>query len=73
MDSAHAEAAVVLINAGADRTRVSPCASPADAFAPIDTSSKVNLENEAPEDVEGVGGAEQKRARQHVIESCGKP
>ncbi|TFK73286.1 ankyrin, partial [Pluteus cervinus] len=53
MDSAHAEAAVVLINAGADRTRA-------------------NLDNEAPEEVEGVGGVEQKRVRQHVIDSCGK-
>ncbi|KAF8224156.1 ankyrin [Tricholoma matsutake] len=54
MDSAHAEAAVVLINAGADRGRV-------------------NLDNETPEDVPGVGGSEQKHARQHVIDSCGKP
>ncbi|KAF9460344.1 ankyrin repeat-containing domain protein, partial [Collybia nuda] len=54
MDSAHAEAAVVLINSGADRGRL-------------------NQDGEAPEDVPGVGGAEQKRAKQHVIESCGKP
>jgi len=54
MDSAHAEAAVVLINAGADRGRV-------------------NLDNETPEEVPGVGGSEQKRARQHVMDSCGKP
>lgn len=53
MESAHAEAAVILINAGADRNRA-------------------NLEDEVPEEVEGVGGTEQKRARQHVIESCGK-
>ncbi|KAF8645847.1 hypothetical protein AX16_007505 [Volvariella volvacea WC 439] len=54
MDSAHAEAAVVLINAGADRTRT-------------------NLDDQTPEELEGVGGIEQKRARQHVIDSCGKP
>ncbi|KAF5379764.1 hypothetical protein D9615_005749 [Tricholomella constricta] len=54
MDSAHAEAAVLLINAGADRGRL-------------------NQEGEAPEDVPGVGGSEQKQARQHVIDSCGKP
>ncbi|KAG6831502.1 hypothetical protein H0H92_009770 [Tricholoma furcatifolium] len=46
MDSAHAEAAVVLISAGADRTRL-------------------NREGERPEDVPGVGGTEQKQARQH--------
>ncbi|KAH9481869.1 Ankyrin repeat-containing protein C6C3.08 [Psilocybe cubensis] len=54
MDSAHAEAAVVLINAGADRTRE-------------------NLDEETPEAMEGVGGSEQRKARQYVIDSCGKP
>ncbi|KAG6853725.1 hypothetical protein C0991_001963 [Blastosporella zonata] len=54
MDSAHAEAAVVLINACADRTRL-------------------NQEGDAPEDVPGVGGSEQKQAKQHVIDNCGKP
>lgn len=54
MDSAHAEAAVILINAGADRSRT-------------------NLDGEAPEDVSGVGGSEQKNARQHIINQCGKP
>ncbi|PPQ84008.1 hypothetical protein CVT25_000554 [Psilocybe cyanescens] len=53
MDSAHAEAAVVLINAGADRTRE-------------------NLDEETPEAMVGVGGAEQKNARKYVIDSCGK-
>ncbi|KAJ7650867.1 ankyrin repeat-containing domain protein [Roridomyces roridus] len=52
MDSAHAEAAVALINAGADRGRL-------------------NLDEEAPEDVQGVGGSEQRKAKQYVIESCG--
>ncbi|KAF5359148.1 hypothetical protein D9756_002984 [Leucocoprinus leucothites] len=54
MDSAHAEAAVLLINAGADRGRL-------------------NLDGEAPEDVPGVGGSEQKNARKHVIDLCGNP
>ncbi|PPQ63235.1 hypothetical protein CVT24_005695 [Panaeolus cyanescens] len=54
MDSAHAEAAILLINAGADRTRE-------------------NLDGETPENVPGVGGQEQKLARQHVIEHCGRP
>jgi 26S proteasome non-ATPase regulatory subunit 10 len=54
MDSAHAEAAVLLINAGADRTRE-------------------NLDGQTPENITGVGGQEQKLARQHVIDHCGKP
>lgn len=54
MESAHAEAACLLIEAGADRSRE-------------------NLDGEAPEDLEGVGGQEQKRARAYVIERCGKP
>ncbi|KAF9270801.1 ankyrin, partial [Marasmius fiardii PR-910] len=53
MESAHAEAAVVLIEAGADRGRL-------------------NQDGEAPEDVEGVGGIEQRRARQFVTDNCGK-
>jgi len=54
MESAHAQAAVLLIEAGADRTRV-------------------NLEEQTAEELEGVGGQEQKRARSHVIDHCGKP
>ncbi|KAI0076177.1 ankyrin, partial [Panus rudis PR-1116 ss-1] len=54
MESAHAEAACLLIEAGADRTRE-------------------NIDGQTPEEVEGVGGQEQKRARQYVIERCGKP
>ncbi|KAJ3982164.1 ankyrin repeat-containing domain protein, partial [Lentinula detonsa] len=54
MDSAHAQAAVVLIEAGADRSRL-------------------NQDGEAPEDMDGVGGVEQRRAKQHVVDSSGKP
>ncbi|ESK96218.1 26s proteasome non-atpase regulatory subunit 10 [Moniliophthora roreri MCA 2997] len=54
MESAHAEAAVVLIEAGADRGRL-------------------NQDGEAPEDVEGVGGVEQRRAKQFVRDHCGEP
>ncbi|KAG8918142.1 hypothetical protein FRC00_012809, partial [Tulasnella sp. 408] len=54
MESAHAEAAVLLIEAGADRDRL-------------------NSDGEAPEDMEGVGGQEQKRAKEYVISRCGKP
>ncbi|KAG8986537.1 hypothetical protein FRB90_003936 [Tulasnella sp. 427] len=54
MESAHAEAAVLLIEAGADRDRL-------------------NSDGEAPEDMEGVGGQEQRRAKEYVISRCGKP
>ncbi|KAI0063084.1 putative proteolysis and peptidolysis-related protein [Artomyces pyxidatus] len=53
MESAHAEAAALLIEAGADRSRV-------------------NLDEQTPEEVEGVGGAEQRRARAYVVDRCGK-
>jgi len=54
MESAHAQAAVLLINAGADRSRT-------------------NQEQQIPEEVDGVGGVEQKRAREHVRDQCGPP
>ncbi|KAF9790637.1 ankyrin repeat-containing domain protein [Thelephora terrestris] len=54
MESAHAEAAIMLIEAGADRSRE-------------------NLDNEIPEQVTGVGGQEQKRAREYVVSRCGVP
>ena len=74
MDSAHAEAAVILINAGADRTRVRFLRY-LHHYVNLQLTSfpKVNLDNETPEEVPGVGGSEQKHARQHVIDSCGKP
>ncbi|KAI0649178.1 hypothetical protein C8Q79DRAFT_904753, partial [Trametes meyenii] len=53
MESAHAEAACLLIEAGADRERT-------------------NIDGEMPEDMEGVGGQEQMRARAYVVERCGK-
>jgi len=54
MESAHAEAAVMLILAGADRSRT-------------------NQDSETPEQMEGVGGQEQKLAREYVKERCGPP
>ncbi|KAG2145307.1 ankyrin repeat-containing domain protein, partial [Suillus bovinus] len=54
MESAHAQAAVMLIEAGADRGRT-------------------NLDEVTPENVDGVGGTEQRRAKQHVIDHCGEP
>jgi len=54
IESAHAEAAVMIIEAGADRTRT-------------------NLEDQTPEQMEGVGGKEQQRVRDYIIDRCGKP
>ncbi|KAI0258369.1 ankyrin repeat-containing domain protein, partial [Gloeopeniophorella convolvens] len=52
MESAHGETAALLIEAGADRSRV-------------------NLDEQTAEQVEGVGGAEQRRARAYVVDRCG--
>ena len=76
MDSAYAEVAVLLINVGADRTRVRihwtyPLAQSMSEEPP--SSLVGNLEGETPENILGVGGQEQKLARQHVIDRCGKP
>ncbi|EIM88339.1 ankyrin, partial [Stereum hirsutum FP-91666 SS1] len=54
MESAHAEAAALLVEAGADRSRT-------------------NLDEQTPEELEGVGGQEQKRARDYLASRCGKP
>jgi len=54
MECAHGEAAVLLIEAGADRGRL-------------------NEDGVAPEEIEGVGGQEQKAAREYVITKCGRP
>lgn len=71
MDSAHAEAAVVLINAGADRSRVG---SPLFCHTVVSLNLlQENLDRETAEQIEGVGGQEQKLARKHVVELCGKP
>ena len=74
MDSAHAEVAVLLINAGADRTRVRIH----QIYPQLTLISSLlflqeNLDAEIPENVPGVGGQEQKLARQHVVDHCGKP
>jgi 26S proteasome non-ATPase regulatory subunit 10 len=78
MDSAHAEAAVLLISAGADRTRVRihqtyPHGAVNDRGNPPSPFFQENLDGETPENIPGVGGQEQKLARQHVIDHCGKP
>lgn len=70
MESAHAEAACLLIEAGADRTRVS--VSPCWNVAIRTHFVQDNLDGETPESQEGVGGQEQKRARDYIVDRCGK-
>lgn len=79
MDSAHAEAACLLIEAGADRTKVGFSVTYFYLILMYVLSISIsrypfqeNLDNEMPEDVLGVGGQEQVRAKQYVIERCGK-
>jgi len=52
MESAHGETAALLIEAGADRSRL-------------------NLDEQTAEQLDGVGGVEQRRARAYVIDRCG--
>lgn len=76
MDSAHAEAAVLLIEAGADRSRVRSiqlrCSDGNDRSEAFAFWQQENLDGETPENVEGVSGIEQKRSREYVLERCGK-
>ncbi|KAJ3934198.1 MAG: ankyrin repeat-containing domain protein [Lentinula lateritia] len=73
MDSAHAEAAVVLIEAGADRSRLNQDGETAEdmdgvgggPFNFMNRRSKCKRENSP--------GVEQRRAKQHVVDSCGNP
>jgi len=76
MESAHAEAAVLLIEAGADRGRVrtSPAIPPSSQISvyagwPL----QANVEDTTPENVDGVGGEEQRRVKLYVIDRCGPP
>jgi 26S proteasome non-ATPase regulatory subunit 10 len=73
MDSGYAEVAVLLIDKGADRTRVSVPSCDVFQFGSIHLSScsQENLDGETPESVPGVGGREQHLARQYVINHCG--
>ncbi|KAG8212952.1 hypothetical protein J3R82DRAFT_11318 [Butyriboletus roseoflavus] len=64
MESAHAEVAVLLIEAGADRGR---------SFAHAGSSLQTNVEDITPENVDGVGGEEQRRVRAYVVDRCGLP
>lgn len=53
MESGHGDAAVVLIEAGADRERS-------------------NSEGQVAEEIEGVGGQEQKKVREYVASKVGR-
>jgi 26S proteasome non-ATPase regulatory subunit 10 len=64
LESGHGEAAVVLIEAGADRERVS-----ARADSPL--CAQQNSENQVPEEIDGVGGEEQKKVRSYVVSRVG--
>lgn len=72
MESAHGQVAVMLIEAGADRDRV--------GRFPVSLSDtllyvylQTNVDGETPEQLEGVGGQEQRRAKEYVRDSCGPP
>ncbi|KAH9170637.1 ankyrin repeat-containing domain protein [Lactarius sanguifluus] len=52
MESAHGETAALLIEAGADRSRV-------------------DMDEQTAEQIDGVGGVEQRRARAYVVDRCG--
>jgi hypothetical protein len=70
LESAHAEVAVLLIEAGADRSRVRSSRAyrclRAAHFVPQE-----NLDSETPEQLAGVGGLEQRRALAYIVERCG--
>jgi 26S proteasome non-ATPase regulatory subunit 10 len=78
MESAHGEAAALLIEAGADRSRVCHL-RPQLLFASdclcayVCVTLQLNLDEQTAEQLEGVGGAEQRRARAYVIDRCGPP
>jgi 26S proteasome non-ATPase regulatory subunit 10 len=71
LDSAHAAAAVVLIEAGADRSRVRLRLSFYQILDRELIMIQLNADGQAPEEVEGVGGQEQKRALEYIVQRCG--
>jgi 26S proteasome non-ATPase regulatory subunit 10 len=44
-----------------------------DNISVLTANPQMNQDQETPEDMQGVGGVEQTRAKQYVIERCGKP
>ena len=68
IESGHAQAAVMLIEAGADRSRVRVFA---ESLVTLTTLPQTNLEDQYPEQLEGVGGQEQRRVREYIVDRCG--
>ena len=66
MESGHGAAAVALIEAGADRERVSPRGR-----AGVRLMGQINADGEVPEEIGGVGGNEQKNVRAFVVSKVG--
>lgn len=72
MESGHGDVAILLIEAGADRNRVrhsmihhgDRCTK---EFA------QTNEDGLEPEQMEGVGGPEQKRIKDYIVQRCGPP
>lgn len=76
MESGHGAAAVTLIEAGADRERVSP--EHAEGARPrvlnaenSRLTTQTNVEGQVPEEIDGVGGQEQKNVRAFVVSKVG--
>lgn len=59
----------MLIEAGADRERV--CSKPLAAHVGDYANGQTNVEGEAPEDIDGVGGQEQKNVKAYVVSKVG--
>lgn len=78
MESGHGDVAVLLIEAGADRNRVcTPIVFKVEAEAlkvdEVTLLLQTNEEGLEPEQMEGIGGVEQKRLRDYIVQRCGPP
>ncbi|KAH8118108.1 ankyrin repeat-containing domain protein [Phellopilus nigrolimitatus] len=71
MESAHAEVAVMLIEAGADRERVSADFWKSCLVINGGKKHQTNVDGEIPEQLDGVGGQEQRRAKEYIRDRCG--
>jgi 26S proteasome non-ATPase regulatory subunit 10 len=76
MESGHGEAAITLIEAGADRERVRSlfrnifawmCGLIRSGLLPLQTNS----DGQTPEEIDGVGEREQKKVRDYVVSRVG--
>ncbi len=71
LESGHAEAAVKLIVAGADRERV--CIWAEITIMSLIPELQTNSDGEMAEQLQGVGGHEQQNMLKYVKEKCGPP